>query len=852
MTSQVQSKLKMLPKFSLNRKLIVGGSLSLGLVAVFVVVMKLVSVSESSALDTGAQAASSTASSSGGSGSVWSSTGNALSTDDSYAESDINKNGANSKYLEITNFGFSLPSSAVISGIEVSVERKAEVVNNISDAEIYLTKNGSSNVGSNYAAAGYWSTSDETVAYGGASDMWGATWSYSDVNASGFGVRIRATNDNSSAKVIAYIDYVAITVYYDVQADGPGGVSANLTIWLMADGNVYEDGSATDEAEENDTVLVWQDQTSNNYDVSSAGSTGSRPHYVFSSMNYNPAIVFSDNGNRHLATGSNPLADDMSWFVVYQSTQSASSGTYSANPAIVGAENSAGSDDYTISQQGGRPFFKGTSVSGFGAQSASTFNNGRPTLLGATRTKSAVGTNYLYVNGAQQASASSDNNSLSDPASLGIGNHDDPVAGSQFKGRIAEVVGFSGVLSSADRNKVETYLGIKYGITVDHDYISSSGTTIWDQSTNSVYHNRLTGIGRDDASGLDQRQSRSVLAGNVVSIGNADIAADNVSNLNAYSVDESFVIFGDDNDVLNGASETDYGTTTNAEAIDRRAARTWLLQETGTVGTLEVTFELNDFPGVRANASTYDFTELRLLIDADGVFASGAYSVSPTSYVYNGSDTSITFHYDFSSGATYFALATLDEVGSPLPVEFSYFEAEAQDEKVALSWGTATETNNDYFEIERSQDGLYWESVVITQGGGTRIVSSDYLEYDFQPLYGKTYYRVKQVDHDGTTDYSDYREVSFVSGKMLSLEIRGVYPNPFVDAVNLEVGSVLSGDAEIAVLNSSGALVHEVTANVSSGSNSIRLEGLGGLPDGQYVVKVMIGGVQATGRLLRS
>lgn len=650
---------------------------------------------------------------------------------------------------------------------------------------------------------------------------------------------------------VSFTDGYYVTVAERSITAVPGGVDTDLAMWLKANGDVYEDDLASDAAEFDDAVKVWDDASDNGYDVSSVGSTGTEPALKQNGMNYNPSIKFDDNGNRHLASSINNISDDMSWFVVYKSRQSVSSGSFWQNPALVGGENSGSANDYTLSLNGGKPFFKGTAGDNFGAASATAYNNGIPALVSSSRVKASSGTNYIYVNGTQEASYATDNNSLSDPSTVGIGNHDDPGSTSQFDGHIAEVIGYEGVLSENDRHQVETYLAIKYGMTVDHDYVNSSGTTIWDQSSNSTFHNRVTAIMRDDASGLDQRQSMSV-DGGIVAIGNADIVGSNADNSNSFSGDGAYVIFGDDDDDIFGTYETDYGTTTNSEVIDRRVARTWYLEEGGSVGTLEITFMLTDFPGVKANASTYDFTELRLLVDGDGVFATGSQSISPTSYTYNAGDTSITFHHDFSSGGTYFSLATLDEAGSPLPVEFSYFDATpTEDGTVELSWGTATETNNDYFEIERSQDGIFWESIATIDGAGTSIVGIDYLEYDYQPFYGTSFYRIKQVDFDGTTDYSDRRQVEVGTETQGVLEVKSVYPNPFSSFITLDVSFPSGGEAQLQLLNSNGSVLQQTSVQVFGGLNTLRMENLDGVSTGYYLLRVVKDDLQVSERVLK-
>ena len=94
---------------------------------------------------------------------------------------------------------------------------------------------------------------------------------------------------------------------------------------------------------------------------------------------------------------------------------------------------------------------------------------------------------------------------------------------------------------------VDRYLALKYGITLIQptSYVNSSGTTIWDATTNGTYHNNIAGIGRDDGSALNQKQSRSVNSG-LVTIGLGAIATANIANTNTFATDKTFLTWGND------------------------------------------------------------------------------------------------------------------------------------------------------------------------------------------------------------------------------------------------------------------------------------------------------------------
>ncbi len=103
-----------------------------------------------------------------------------------------------------------------------------------------------------------------------------------------------------------------------------------------------------------------------------------------------------------------------------------------------------------------------------------------------------------------------------------------------WNGPIAEIITFQNPFSLVQQNIVETYLGIKYGISIDHDYIMADGTTkVWDKTVNATFHNNVFGIGRSDSQGLHQRQSFSTgYVGKFITIGNNSV----IGTTNATSV----------------------------------------------------------------------------------------------------------------------------------------------------------------------------------------------------------------------------------------------------------------------------------------------------------------------------
>ena len=106
---------------------------------------------------------------------------------------------------------------------------------------------------------------------------------------------------------------------------------------------------------------------------------------------------------------------------------------------------------------------------------------------------------------------------------------------------------------------------------------------------------------------------------------------------------------------------------------------------------------------------------------------------------------------------------------SPLPIELISFDAKPDGDKVLTNWSTATETNNDFFTLERSPDGVDFEKIKTIPGAGNSDRVRNYSEIDETPLNGISYYRLKQTDYDGKLSYSQIVPVEFKSNNRASI-----------------------------------------------------------------------------------
>ncbi len=146
---------------------------------------------------------------------AWTAPGNAISSNNVYATAGL-VGGVTSNYLNCTGFNFSaIPAGATITGITVSVERKASRTTRIRDAYVYLIKGGVISTALNGATANSYTTTDVVEAHGGAGNLWGTTWIPADVAAANFGVAFASINYSTWPTVrTASVDHISVKVDY--------------------------------------------------------------------------------------------------------------------------------------------------------------------------------------------------------------------------------------------------------------------------------------------------------------------------------------------------------------------------------------------------------------------------------------------------------------------------------------------------------------------------------------------------------------------------------------------------------------------------------------------------------------
>ena len=407
---------------------------------------------------------------------------------------------------------------------------------------------------------------------------------------------------------------------------GPGGVTNNLKLWLRADkGLAYTDGQG---------VALWSDQGAGaDATVHKAGQEPTYRDNATRNVNFNPVLDFSNTPGAPSSTDYNLLP---------QQYLEAASGFYTQDIFVVATPNntvtnSTGAmDTFTSDSDPNNATDEDVTGIGYGSYSARFTNEflsyaistqagygiaetGSGSISGVgiinARNNNTVTKQELYYNannvGNTEANASLFQNLSNTRYWIGRSQ----VFTASFDGRMSEIINFSSRLSDTDRNKVQSYLAIKYGITLGVDgtsmnYVDSNNNIIWDATANAGYNYDIAGIGRDDASLLNQKQSKSTESSGdpVLTIGLGTIATTNNANTNAFGDDGDFLVWGNNGQPLT-LSGTDIQVnigalvTTFTSIVNRK----WKIVETTTV----------DIPDTKIAIATNDLSALPPLTGND-------------------------------------------------------------------------------------------------------------------------------------------------------------------------------------------------------------------------------------------
>ena len=176
---------------------------------------------------------------------------------------------------------------------------------------------------------------------------------------------------------------------------------------------------------------------------------------------------------------------------------------------------------------------------------------------------------------------------------------------------------------------------------------------------------------------------------------------------------------------------------------------------------------------------------------------------------------------------------------TPLAVELEHFTAEQVNSAIRLNWSTATESENDFFLIQRRSSMGEFEQIAKIDGAGN---STNRLEYDYidrKPFDSDNYYRLVTLDFNGTQTFSDIVFVPFVE----QFEVLSLYPNPSNGNFTLQIRNEMESDMQLNLASPAGKTILKQSHRLEKGVNSIEFE-LVGIEHGNYIMEVEISGMR--------
>ena len=194
------------------------------------------------------------------------------------------------------------------------------------------------------------------------------------------------------------------------------------------------------------------------------------------------------------------------------------------------------------------------------------------------------------------------------------------------------------------------------------------------------------------------------------------------------------------------------------------------------------------------------------------------------------------------SGLNNFSPFAVEDYTYPLPVELTSFTAVRQGLDARLNWTTASERQNQGFEVQVSADGTNFRALGFVQGAGTSLTPRTYSFVDGESgKQGLRYYRLRQLDLDGSEHFTPTQAVDFGIAQAASLS---AVPNPFTQELSLRVSATQPlADAELTLTDMLGRVVRRQPVTLPAGQSVVDLrEAVTGLPTGVYLLQLPLDG----------
>ncbi|QUL52753.1 FIVAR domain-containing protein [Paenibacillus tritici] len=378
----------------------------------------------------------------------------------------------------------------------------------------------------------------------------------------------------------------------------PGGGMQAPVLWLKAD-----DGASA----ANGGLTGWEDRSPDPVAFTLDLPNGAKvPQYNESGVNFNPSVKFANPLSAYHYIPSAKLLGDKaitfrSGYTVYKWPESGSAGV------LVGSSDQKSSNGVIVMGGYANNVSTGPGLANVYSYVPSTVRDRHQLVnyqIGEPGHTAAIDGKSTNVSGGSFTP-------FSFTPSIGATNAPAQYNWSGLNAEVAEIILYD-TITSADAAKIETYLAVKYGITLNHDYVGTDGTLLWSKTANAAYHHNVAGLGKDNLEELDQKQSRSINKDTQVAIGLAGLAEANSGNT-AVLANGQYLIWGD-----NGKPVKFTGQLGSTDWY--QAERIWKVQNNGSVGEVEIAIPATAAPE----------TVKLLVSDTDTDFAQATeYELSP-------------------------------------------------------------------------------------------------------------------------------------------------------------------------------------------------------------------------------
>ncbi len=553
---------------------------------------------------------------------------------------------------------------------------------------------------------------------------------------------------------------------------GPAGVgtSANNVFWLKADVGPSSTVNAT-------PISYWNDQSGNGINVSQT-VTAQQPSFATNVINGFPAIQFDNvNGaglNDKMLGPDSPILDNTSGYTFFTVSRPQNFGDAHV---IVSKRTTVSVDQsFMLFYYTSNKFHVDiqTTNDRYASNTVYSVNNNYlidvvydGTLPAASRSKT-YNEQSLDITSSETSTLVPDNAS---PIIIGTTDASDP---RPYGGYMSEVIIYRQALTDAPKIIVDNYLSAKYNIA-----LSANDKYAGDNPANGNYDREVAGIGKENT-GSNPSFSASISGGLTISsnsgLNNSDYALAGHASLANYQ------------------TTVDVGGMTGL--ANARWLRIWYIDVTNTGQNINADIEFDMSDGGVGNpalsiASNY------VLLYRPGQSGNWTETATGSSIV---GDRVIFSGYTLVDDG-YYTIGTKNYLVSPLPITLLNFDAIKNDNKVDISWSTASEQNNDHFTVQRSKDAITFEDVTTIKGATNSSSIINYNETDYNPYNGLSYYRLKQTDLNGSVKYFNMVPVNYGFEQSKGINI---FPNPSSGNININLSGLENQEAVIVVRDITG------------------------------------------------